>query len=132
MTITCNITGVYQPYFTGLVTVGLENLPPFVHKILHTDLNAIFFTHFAETAQYSHAGETPESYQVLFDDPQTDVSVGREADYTSTRPQIQIAERVLTRAIKKQDKVRIRGKAYFVEEYASDGHGVVTAFLRLA
>jgi hypothetical protein len=101
---------------------------------LKNDLNNIFFNsqEFAVSARYIHRlnTQTPQIYAVIFDDPHATMKAG-DGEYSSIRPQFQIAQHKLKYAISKKDEVTICGIKYIVDEYMTDGVGVVTVYLNV-
>lgn len=122
------------------ITFVVQALTPAVisrtdfHKLIYVDdLNNCFFNEaeFAEQALYQHAslGSTV-TYQCLFDDPYTSLSIGGDTEVTTVRPCISVAETSLRHVVVKGDRCTVRGITYFVDDYQSDGVGVVKIYLR--
>lgn len=98
-----------------------------------TDLQNIFLNlnEFAIEIDYYHSSmDLWKKYNVLFDDPHASFGVG-EGQFNTLRPQIQLKECGLLNRILKNDKVKIKNITYRIEDFVSDGVGVITVYLRL-
>lgn len=133
MSVTLHTVGLSRTRGLGVTQVATNTLAPFLQRVLVNDLASVFFNvkQFAEPVQYTHDGFAPVFYNVIFDDPHTSVKLTGDTEFNSMRPQIQIAERALQHTVTKRDRVRVRGKDYFIEDYIGDGVGVFTIYLRL-
>ena len=98
---------------------------------LVTDMNDTFFNskEFAESAQYTHKVGGLKTYSVIFDDPTTNVNFGGGAATFLQKPQIQVKEKLLLNEPQRGDTCVVRGVRYRVENYISNGVGIMTIFL---
>lgn len=113
-------------------SVMLNVANAFQRAVFRDDLEGVFFNsaEFAVSASYYHSSaDITQIYRVLFDDPHASVKLG-EGEFNSLRPQFQISEAAMRHRVLKSDRVTIKGKRYRVEDYASDGVGVTTVYLR--
>lgn len=134
MAFTVTPTGTARSRGNGSPTITVFQESDF-QRMLDDDLDGVFIPEdsedFAIEVPYTHAAGETETYQVIFDDPGVSPSVRLDADFRTIQPQIRIAEHRLKRPVKKDDRVRVKGNLYFVEDYESDGVGVTTIFLRI-
>ena len=96
-------------------------------------MNQVFFNvdEFACTVKYYHSAIGQyRNYTPIFDNVSTSINIADES-FNDRKPQIQLPTRPLLHRIVKGDKVTLKGKVYFVEDFDDPGVGVVTIFLRL-
>lgn len=132
MPFTLRPSGVSRPRQVGSITTTTYK-PEGFQACLEDHLSGVFFNtkHFAMVAQYTHIGDQePETYDVIFDDPNEDVGVGLSADFDGLQPQFKIKKSEWKQKPRKEDKVNIKGIVYFVNKVDPDGVGVDTVFLR--
>jgi hypothetical protein len=130
------MTGIAQARGLGVLGVRVYVRDEFL-AAMEQDLDQVFIgqdgQEFAEdqnSVTYTHATGEVENYPVLFDNPFATANVNSEAVFSSIKPQIIIQETKLVRPLKKNDRIVVRGNAYFVEDHHSDGVGLTTIFLR--
>lgn len=134
MAISISAATASMPMTAHAPSVHLPVVNEFQQLLYRDDLANVFFNtnEFSETCSYYHSSlGVWQSYSVLFDDPSADVSLLGDAEFNTNRPQIQASEAVFVHRPLKNDRCRVRGKTYIVEDVVSDGVGVTTVYLRL-
>lgn len=130
MAIDISITGIDRPAICGVAVSVLTPLNPFF-LIMEEDLEETFFNdqEFAEDVQYTHSTGTSTIYKGLYDDPTTSISATSDVEVTLLRPQVMVREKQLQKNVSKKDRLTIRGIRYIVDDYVSNGVGILTIFL---
>jgi len=127
-----HVPGIVDDTHQGVPTVNAIAVSEFEQLLYHDDLENVFFNtdEFAITISYYHSSLNKwTSYAVIFDDPYAAVTLN-QIDFTSIRPQFQVAESKLLHPILKNDRCKIKGVEYRIEDYSQDGVGVTTVYLR--
>jgi predicted RNA binding protein with dsRBD fold (UPF0201 family) len=130
--ITASIINIPQTIYTPRVILHTES--DFHDLLYRHDMQNVFFNtmEFAISASYYHGSiDKTETYSIIFDDPHASVKAGNDGEFNSLRPQFQIPNYILRHQIMKSDRVTIRGKKYFVDDFIGDGVGGTTVYLRL-
>ena len=139
MAIQLDMIGIYRGGTVGTPSLSYYKKDTFLN-ILENDLSTTFlgsggrdFTEDDSTVNYYHSSlNKVVNYPAIFDNPHVSQKVNIGADFNGIRPQIQVQETKLKAIIRKEDTVTVRGVNYAVEDYAGDGVGVVTMYLRRA
>jgi len=124
------ITGIYRPAVPGLAVSVITPLNP-LFVIMEEDLENTFFNdqEFAEDANYTHKTGNVTVYKCLYDDPTTNISASSDVEVTLLRPQVMVREKQLQKPVSKGDRLTVRGIRYAVDDYISNGVGILTIFL---
>lgn len=129
MAFIANVSGVTLGIGIGAVTGNLLTRSPFL-QMLETDFPNTFITDFKEPAHFTFKDGTAQTIDVLFDDPTTTFNFQNPAEFNTVRPQIMLQESLLPDVIYHGTQIKVRGKVYFVEDYESNGVGVLTMYMR--
>lgn len=124
-----SITGVSASVSVGVITPIITPYNTFFDQ-MENDLNSVFFntSEFSEVAIYTHKNGQNTTYKCLYDDPTTNISISSD-ELTLIKPQIMIREKIMINPPSKGDKVIIRGIRYVVDNYMSNGVGIMTLYL---
>ena len=126
-------TTISRPASVGVAYASQQQFNDFLNTVMYDDMQNVFFANseFRESCLVYHSLlETWVTYNVMFDDPSTTIDFGSDADLSDLKPQVMISTFELSAKINKDDKVKIRGTQYIVEDVNNDGVGVTTVFLR--
>lgn len=117
--------------YSGSITLNSFN--DFQKQLLEDDLENVFFNEdeFAEAVNYYHSAIGKyRTYFPIYDKPSTSLNIAEEEAHMR-KPQLQLRANGLLHKVLKGDRVVVKGKTYFVENYDNPGLGVITIFLRL-
>lgn len=133
MSFIINPTGSARTRGSGIPTIRTFKRDTFA-TCLEDDLNSVFFgpdgQEFAESVVYTHTNGNVETYSIIYDDPTRNVGFQSSAELVVEVPQFMMQTTDLKSPIQKKDRVLLRGKDYFIEDYEDNGVGVTTVFLR--
>lgn len=137
MAIELDMMGIYRGATVGTPSLGYYRKDTFL-EILEDDLSSVFFgeggqdfTEDETTVTYHHShAKLTGNYPAIYDNPHTSQKANIGAEFNSLKPQIRLQETRLRAKVRKGDTVTVRGIPYHVEDYRSDGVGVMTLLLR--
>ena len=129
MAFTANVSGIILGIDVGSVTGNLLTRSPFL-QMLETDFTTVFITDFKDSAILTFRDGSTQAIDVLFDDPTTTYNFQNPAEFNTVRPQIMVQESLLPDVIYHNMKIKVKGIQYFVEDYESNGVGVLTVYMR--
>lgn len=130
MSFTAELSGVTLDISIGAVTATLLTRSDF-NQMLEDDFSGTFITDFKDTAVFTFVDKSTAIIDVLFDNPHTSFKGQAAAEFNTIRPQVMVQESLLPDTIYHEMKIKVKGKEYFVDDYKSNGVGVLTIFLRL-
>jgi|TARA_Y100000310_G_scaffold344838_1_gene459893 hypothetical protein len=132
MAFTVDVTGITTSATPGTVGIQTTERNSFFTQ-MDTDLDLSFFDGdvFADKvkSEYIHRIGKTTTYTIIFDDPSTNIDGVGDTNGLLLQPQIQLKEKDLLAPISIGDRVTVRGVRYYVDNYYSDGVGVITAYL---
>jgi hypothetical protein len=115
--------------FAGTGSMVQASAPGFKSMFL-ADLDNVFFNagEFAELVQYYHLSGPAQQYSGIFDDPTTYSTPG-EIPAIVAKPQVQLNQQKMVAAVRKGDRLTVRGTSWSVLDFSQDGVGVLTLYL---